>query len=267
MDSSHVSLVGLLLKADGFGTLPYCATAQCPFSCAICAANDGVARVIRGPLASSRAFRALTHSSPPHIAESYRCDRNFSLGINLVSMSKILKCADNDDSVTLRCEEDKDTMTFVFESQNGSKLSEFELKLMEIEQDALGIPDTKYQSVVDMPSAEFQRICRDLTVLGDTVQIGVTKGAVKFHVSGELGTGDIVLKSGEGAADSAADASAVNIRCASAITLSFALRYLNCFAKATPLSDRVAVSVTEEVPLAVEYRFADAGYLRFYLGT
>jgi len=49
-----------------------------------------------------------------------------------------------------------------------SKISEFDLKLMEIEADALGIPDTEYQAVIKMPAAEFQRICRDLTILGDT---------------------------------------------------------------------------------------------------
>ena len=39
---------------------------------------------------------------------------------------------------------------------------------MEIEADALGIPDTEYQAVIKMPAAVFQRICRDLTILGDT---------------------------------------------------------------------------------------------------
>jgi proliferating cell nuclear antigen PCNA len=46
MDSSHVALVAMTLRADGF--------------------------------------------------EHFRCDRNMSLGIDLTSMSKILKCANND---------------------------------------------------------------------------------------------------------------------------------------------------------------------------
>ena len=66
MDTSHVSLVGLLLRADGF--------------------------------------------------DHYRCDRSLSLGINLSSMAKILKCAGNDDTVTLKAEEESDTINFMFES-------------------------------------------------------------------------------------------------------------------------------------------------------
>lgn len=39
---------------------------------------------------------------------------------------------------------------------------------MNIDSEHLGIPDTEYKSTIKMPAAEFQRICRDLTILGDT---------------------------------------------------------------------------------------------------
>lgn len=48
------------------------------------------------------------------------------------------------------------------------KVSEFELKLMDISSENLGIPETEYAASVRMPSAEFQRICRDLSSIGDT---------------------------------------------------------------------------------------------------
>lgn len=49
------------------------------------------------------------------------------------------------------------------------------------------------------------------------------------------------------------------------VTLSFALRYLNSFAKATPLSPTVTLSMSKELPVVVEYRIADMGHVRFYL--
>lgn len=63
MDSSHVALVSMLLRNDGF--------------------------------------------------EHYRCDRNLSLGINLASMAKILKCAGNDDIVTLKGRSITDLSTLI----------------------------------------------------------------------------------------------------------------------------------------------------------
>lgn len=66
MDSSHVALVSMLLRSDGF--------------------------------------------------DHFRCDRNLSLGMNLSSMSKILKCASNEDILTLKANDNGDTITFMFES-------------------------------------------------------------------------------------------------------------------------------------------------------
>ena len=45
-------------------------------------------------------------------------------------------------------------------------MSEFDLKLMDIDQEHLGIPDTDFDAVVQLPSSEFQRICRDMAILG-----------------------------------------------------------------------------------------------------
>ncbi len=51
-------------------------------------------------------------------------------------------------------------MTFMFESANQERISDFELKLMDIDSEQLGIPDTDYSATVKMPSAEFARICK-----------------------------------------------------------------------------------------------------------
>lgn len=49
------------------------------------------------------------------------------------------------------------------------------------------------------------------------------------------------------------------------VSLTFALRYMNSFAKATPLASQVTVSLSSELPVVVEYKIAEMGYLRFYL--
>jgi len=213
MDSSHVSLIALLLRNDGF--------------------------------------------------EHYRCDKNLSLGINLASMSKILKCAGNDDNVTLKADDNGSVITFMFESPRQDKISDFELKLMEIDSDVLGIPDTEYKAVIKMPASEFQRICRDLTILGDTVVISVTKEGVKFSVSGELGNGNITCRQSNEA--DAKEEEKTEIEIQEPVQLTFALRYLNLFTKASPLSGTVSLSMSKDVPLVVEYRIEEKGYVRYYL--
>ena len=41
-----------------------------------------------------------------------------SLGMNLVSMGKILKCAGNDDTITLKAEDASDNLTLMFENES-----------------------------------------------------------------------------------------------------------------------------------------------------
>lgn len=97
------------------------------------------------------------------------------MGMNLTSMAKILKCANNDDTVTMKAQDNADTVTFMFESQNQEKVSDYEMKLMNLDQEHLGIPETDYACIVRMPSLEFARICRDLSQFGESMVICCTK--------------------------------------------------------------------------------------------
>jgi hypothetical protein len=49
------------------------------------------------------------------------------------------------------------------------------------------------------------------------------------------------------------------------VSLTFALRYMNSFTKATPLSNQVTISLSSDLPVVVEYKVAEMGYIRFYL--
>ncbi|GFP87644.1 proliferating cell nuclear antigen [Phtheirospermum japonicum] len=48
--------------------------------------------------------------------DHYRCDRNLMMGMNVANMAKMLKCASNDDIVTIKADDGTDTVTFMFES-------------------------------------------------------------------------------------------------------------------------------------------------------
>merc|ERR1712129_272447 len=143
----------------------------------------------------------------------------------------------------------------------------------------------------------FQRICRDLAAIGDTVTISATKNGVQFAVDGDIGAGSMMIKGmvgGSGVAkvkdedatqmeeededmnmavptqnvDDDGDAendNGVRIELEESVTQTFSLRYLNNFTKATGLSKEVVLRMGADVPLEVEYKIADFGSLRYYL--
>jgi len=212
MDSSHVSLCALLMRADGF--------------------------------------------------DHFRCDKNISLGLNLTNLGKILKCAGNDDIITMKSEDEGDTISFMFESENQERVSDFELKLMDIDADHLGIPETQYKCIVKMPSREFQSIVQKLQVLGDTCTIGAKKDGVRFSVTGDMGTGNILCRQNV-SADKDEDQTVIDLQ--EDVEMAFALRYLSFFTKATSLDGSVTISMSPDVPIVVEYKIGEMGHLRFYL--
>ncbi|KAL2383011.1 hypothetical protein RJZ90_002896 [Blastomyces dermatitidis] len=211
MDNSHVALVSMMLKAEGF--------------------------------------------SP------YRCDRNVALGINLVSLTKVLRAAQNEDILTLKAEDSPDVINLVFESAQTDRLSEYDIKLMDIDQEHLAIPDTEYAATVDMPSTEFRRICTDLGNLSESVMIEANKDGVKFSCQGEIGNGAITLRQHTNVDNPDQN---VSIALSEPVSLTFSLKYLMHFCKATGLSTSVRLCLSQEVPLLVEYGLG-SGHLRFFL--
>ncbi|GHJ87508.1 hypothetical protein NliqN6_3910 [Naganishia liquefaciens] len=130
--------------------------------------------------------------------DSYRCDRNMPLGVNLGSLTKILKCAKDNDVVTIKASDDADSLTLLFESPNSDRIGEYDMKLMDIDQEHLGIPDTQYDATITFSSTEFARICRDLSALGESVKIEVDKQGIRFTADGEIGNGSVLLKHSAG---------------------------------------------------------------------
>ncbi|KAJ7499465.1 proliferating cell nuclear antigen, N-terminal domain-containing protein [Mycena latifolia] len=124
----------------------------------------------------------------------FRCDRPMPLGVNLASLTKVLKCAKDDDECTLKAADDADVLNLVYEAKSSDRIAEYDMKLMEIDSDTLGIPDTDYDAEVIMPAAEFSRIVRDLGALGESVRIEVSKEGVRFASDGEAANGSVLLK-------------------------------------------------------------------------
>lgn len=100
--------------------------------------------------------------------------------------------------MTLKAADDADSLGLVFESPKEDRVGEYEMKLMDIDQEHLGIPDTQYDATVTMSSNEFARICRDLSALGESVKIEASKEGVRFSSEGEVGSGSILLKQSAG---------------------------------------------------------------------
>merc|ERR1712039_92847 len=169
----------------------------------------------------------------------FKCDRPTSLGMNVDSLSKILKMCGQNDSLKLCWQTDADVVSFQCESGEDDRIADFELKLMQIESEHMEIPEQHYKVVARLPSAEFQKICRDLKEFGETMQIKASKEGITFCVQGVTGSGIVLLKPRE--ADKPEEKVALKVD--EPVTATFALRYLVNFSKAAPLCGAVELGL------------------------
>jgi len=194
--------------------------------------------------------------------EEYRCDTNCVMGISLPTMTKVMKCCNNEDSLKIEFKDDPgDTVNFTFESPNQERTSEFTVKLMVIDSEHLALEDSGYDAQISMPSSEFQRICRDLSAFGDAVTIAVVKNSVTFKATGDLGDGTITLL--EQSSDK--EEEKVEIDMENPVALTFAFKYLHYFCRGGPLSPQVKLTLKNENPLIVQYEIANFGNIRYFL--
>merc|ERR1719171_1659566 len=124
----------------------------------------------------------------------FKCDRATSLGMNVESLSKIFKMCGPNDSLKLRWEDNADVVNFQCEGSEEDRIADFDLKLMQIESEHMEIPEQHYKVVAKLPSAEFQKICRDLKEFGETMQVKASKEGITFSVQGDMGAGNVMLK-------------------------------------------------------------------------
>lgn len=94
------------------------------------------------------------------------------------------------------------------------------------------------------------------------VSIECTKEGVKFACQGDIGSGSVQLRQ-HSSVDKPNEA--VEIDLTEPVSLTFSLKYLTNFCKASGLSETVKLCLSAEVPLLVEYGLQNNSYLRFYL--
>jgi len=193
--------------------------------------------------------------------ESYRCDQNIVLGININNLSKVMKLADPSDSITLSAEQDPSTLKIIFENPKTQRSTEFALNLITLDVEHLSIPETEYSSLITINSNEFSKICKELQSLSESLTIVTAQDHVQLSVEGAAGSGFIKLT----ANDSERKEDQTQIEVEEPVTQQFALNYLNLFNKASSLSTFTRLCLHQEQPLVTEFKIDGLGVLKYYL--
>ena len=191
---------------------------------------------------------------PAENFEEYSCETDIIAGINLSNMYKLLKSVTNNDSLRMRIE-GHDILEIEIENTVKHSVTQFRLKLLDINEDDLSVPDIEMDLVTTLPSVDFQRIARDMANLATDISIVRRGHLLELSCEGDFADQKTVIECGPP-------------KDAEPIGGVYPLKYINLYTKATNLCSNVQLfqnSQNPKLPLIVRYAIANLGDVRFYL--
>ncbi|XP_068329814.1 proliferating cell nuclear antigen-like [Pyrus communis] len=143
--------------------------------------------------------------------------------------------------------------------------SRFKMKLTQTVGEFLGIPEEEYHATVKMPQARLAKICKDLSSIGDSVELemSVSNEVVKFSALGESGTAKITCRHNI-TVDKPEEATSIDMEEPASLTIS--LSNMTSLVAAIPSTSQVIINLSSNshLPVVIEYRVAEMRYVGFF---
>ena len=203
--------------------------------------------------------------------ELYECKMDkIIIGVNMFHLFKLINTIDNDDTLTIYIEEVDYTDGIVqflglkFENGDIKQQKIQKLRLIEPDNEELDVPDVKFSSVLNLPSADFQKIIRDLSCISDKIEIKsvcTSEGAeLIFRCSGGFANAEIRRAESDGSMEFIQKQDVSKI-----IQGEFSLKNLSYFIKCTNLCSQIEMYLENNLPLVVKYNVASLGEIKLCL--
>jgi proliferating cell nuclear antigen len=191
--------------------------------------------------------------------EKYHCPSKIVVGLNMLSMFKLIKCVGSHDTVILSVKKAQPhELDIRIENADKNAVTEYQLKLLDIDAEEISIDDQVFESVITMPSQYFQRLCRDMANIGDSVHIKSQGDTFVLRCEGDFAKQETTITE-------KTDSMTMLTKSEDVIEGKFSLKYLNLFTKSTNLCNTIEIYMKKNFPLILEYNVASLGVIRFCL--
>lgn len=192
--------------------------------------------------------------------EVYTCNKPTTAGVNMSSLYKLVKTIGTQDTVSFTIHK-KTPYELCIQMQNDAKNTSTTsvLKLLDIDEDIYTIPDVEFESQINMPSVDFQKYCRDLSVVSDVVEIKSSDCLLQLTACGDFANQHIDInqtRNGNGM---------VINKATTTVSGRYSLKYLNLFTKSTNLSNIVEIYLMNNYPLVLVYYVGNLGKVQYCL--
>ena len=193
--------------------------------------------------------------------EHYVCKQNMVLGVNMLNMFKLIKTMGNNDSLSLFLEEENESKLCIrIENSDKNSITNYKLNLMDLHEDNIEIPPATFESVITMPSVDFQKICRDMHNLADNIEIKSLDNQLIFNCNGHFASQETCIGEANTGISFLKNNNPEEI-----VQGVFALKHLVLFSKCTNLCNTIELFLKNDYPLIIKYTVASLGEIKLCL--
>lgn len=195
--------------------------------------------------------------------EYYYCKNKTIVGVNMPNLFKIIKTLSINDTLTLFMEEsDPNTLGIAIINGDKNKKTTVRFKLIDLDVVDIKLPATKFESILTMPSDEFNKICRDMSPLTDVIEIKSVGNQLILGGTGDFANQETIL--GEQDCDNGLVFKLKNNE-NMIIQGYYNLKHLQLFAKCTSLCNSIELYMKNNYPLVIKFGVGSLGNLTLAL--
>lgn len=193
--------------------------------------------------------------------EEYECKKKLMVGVSMLNLFKLIKTATNNDTISFYIDESNlNVLGIVIDNGEKNCITTFELNLMDLNEEQFGIPPQEFDSIITMPSVDFQKICRDMNNLSDTIEIQSVGSQLIFSCKGEF------AKQTTKVGETPVGVNFVKTNNATDIIQGYYnLKHLVLFTKCTSLCASIEIYMKNNYPIVINFSVGNLGQLRLAL--
>lgn len=190
--------------------------------------------------------------------EQYQCSRPLFIGVNMNKLCKVIKMISNSETISMWVDEASPlSLNIVYQDRDAKKISHTELNMLDLDAHSYEMPESMdFQSVITMPSAEFQQIIRNLSSVADEVEITKVGNQLKFSTAGRPEFNHSIAFHGLTFLQ--------NPEPDDIIKNTYSLHHMSMFIKCTNLSPFVELYLKNDFAIIIKYTCGSLGSIRFY---
>jgi proliferating cell nuclear antigen len=182
------------------------------------------------------------------------------IGVNMLNLYKLIRSINSNDILTLFIDNDDiNHLGIKIENSEKNTKTTYRLNLLDLDSPSIHIEPASFESVITLPSIDFQKLCRDMKNIADFVEIKNIKSQLMFSCKGDFCSQETVIADTDTGGGTSPGTEIVQGI--------FNLEYLVFFTKCTNLCNTVELHLKNDYPLLIKYTVASLGEIKLVLAS